>query len=280
MKIRKLILAFLICCCAISLTGCPPKGDKDKKDDTATAQSEESKGNEGSEKLGSFVTTGTVTNQLEKPSPGEEIISMDVKNFGNVKFRLFPQAAPNAVKNFKQFVSEGRYNGATFHRVLENFMIQAGREADEKGERVQSQIEVNPTLHHINGALCMARSYDKKAGQCCQFYIVNSEEGKNADFEAIKDKTNSSFKADGLNMRVEFDEATKQLYKTNGGYPSLDMLYTVFGQAYEGMDVIKKIAAVPKKTKEEAQKSGEDNQEDKSVPKEPVVIEKMQVIKL
>ncbi len=275
MKFKKLILALLMFCFATTLGGCGCSKEDGKENGEETSTKSESK-----TKLGSFVTTGVVKDQLEKPGKGEEIVSMTVKNFGTVKFRLFPEVAPNAVKNFKQFIKDGRYNGSTFHRVIKGFMIQAGREADEKGEKVQSQVELNPTVHHFNGALCLARSYDKAKGQCCQFYIVNSDEGKKVDFNAIKEKTNSTYKADGLDIKIDFDEATQKIYKEKGGAPSLDGLYTVFGQVIEGMEVVNKISDVPKKSKEEAKKSGEDNQEENSVPKDPVVIEKMEVTKL
>ncbi len=277
MKFKKIFLVLLMFCFAINLEGCGCSKEKEKEKES-TAESKD-KG-ESKNKLGSLVTGGVVKDQLAKPKKDEEIVSMTVKNFGTIKFRLFPEVAPNAVNNFKQFIKEGRYNGSTFHRVIKNFMIQAGKEADEKGERVQSQVELNPTVHHFNGALCLARSYDKNKGQGCQFYIVNSDEGKTADFNAIKEKTNASYKADGIDIKVDFDEATQKSYKEIGGSPSLDGLYTVFGQVFEEKDreLVNKIADVPKKSKEEAQKSGEDNQEENSVPKDPVVIEKMEVV--
>ena len=71
------------------------------------------------------------------------------------------------------------------------------------------------------------------------------------------------------------NEKTKKIYKTKGGRPDLDMQYTVFGQVFEGLDVIEKIANVPKKTPDAKEESREPN----STPKDPVVIERVELSK-
>ena len=63
--------------------------------------------------------------QLDKPAAGEEIAVMET-SMGEMKLRFFPEAAPKAVDNFKQLAQKGYYNGITFHRVMNNFMIQGG----------------------------------------------------------------------------------------------------------------------------------------------------------
>ena len=63
--------------------------------------------------------------QLELPEAGEEIAVLST-NMGDIKIRLFPDAAPKAVENFKTHIKDGYYDGLTFHRVIDGFMIQGG----------------------------------------------------------------------------------------------------------------------------------------------------------
>ena len=63
--------------------------------------------------------------QLEKPADGEEIAVLHT-SMGDIRIRLFPDAAPKAVENFKGLINDGYYNGIVFHRVIDNFMIQGG----------------------------------------------------------------------------------------------------------------------------------------------------------
>ena len=233
---------------------------------------------ESNKKLGidSFVTDGVVKNQLALPEKGEQIVVFHVKDYGVIKCRLFPEAAPNSVKKFVEFVKAKKYDGALFYRVVEDFVVQGGISYKEKSkdESQKSQIELNKTLHHFNGALCMARDESKTKGQETDFYFVSSQSGKKTDFETLKNRIDSVYKRDGLNITVDFDEKTKKIYKTKGGRPDLDMQYTVFGQAIEGLDVIKKIENVPKRTPDPK----EDSKEAKNTPKEPVVIEKVEIV--
>ena len=268
MRFKKLALILGALCFTCCVVGCGKK-EENKTEETPQETTEV-------KKLDSMVTKGKVEDQFKKPEKGEEVAVISVQNFGQVKCRLFPEVAPNAVNNFKDFAREGRYNGSTFHRVIKDFMAQAGREADEKGEMKKSQVELNPSVHNFTGALCMARSHSKTQGQGAQFFIVDSESGKNANFDDIKKATDDSFKEEGLDMHVDFDENTKKLYKEHGGKPELDMLYTVFGQVYEGQEVVKKITEVPKKSQEETEPGADKD----SVPKDPVVIEKVEIVKV
>ena len=68
--------------------------------------------------------------QLESPDPGEEIAVMHT-NMGDITMRFFPEAAPNTVENFVTHAKDGYYDGLTFHRVINDFMIQGG---DPKGD--------------------------------------------------------------------------------------------------------------------------------------------------
>ena len=64
-------------------------------------------------------------NQLEKPAQGETVAILHT-SMGDVSVRLFGEKAPKAVENFTTHAKNGYYNGLTFHRVMEDFMIQGG----------------------------------------------------------------------------------------------------------------------------------------------------------
>ena len=88
----------------------------------------------------------------------------------------------------------------------------------------------------------MARTDNpEKASSNCQFYIV---EGKTADDDMLN-QIECSVRQGG-NAGFYYTDAQRKLYKTLGGAPFLDQNYTVFGEVIKGLDVIDKIAAVPK----------------------------------
>lgn len=167
--------------------------------------------------------------QLAAPASGDTIVTMTVQGFGDIKMRLFPDKAPKAVENFTELAKQGYYDGVTFHRVMNDFMIQGGDPTGtgSGGESVWggSFEDEFTDLVPIRGALCMANSGANTNGS--QFFIVQTAQ----TYEAYLDQF-------GLN------DSQKKLFKENGGTPWLYQAHTVFGQVYEGMDVVDQIAAV------------------------------------
>lgn len=173
-------------------------------------------------------------------------------NYGDIKIALYNET-PKHRDNFIKLVKEGYYDGALFHRVIENFMIQGG-DPDSKnaapgvmlgngGPGYTIPAEFNASLIHKKGALATARQPDNvnpdKLSNGSQFYIV---QGKTFSREEI-DKINTR-KNNGRTTPVTYTEEQYKVYESIGGYPPLDMDYTVFGEVIEGLDVIDKIAAV------------------------------------
>lgn len=157
---------------------------------------------------------------------------------GDITIKLFPEQAPLAVENFLTHAKEGYYNGIIFHRVINNFMIQGG-DPDGKGTGGKSiwsgkddsidsgkgfKNEISAFLYNIRGALAMANAGANTNGS--QFFINQNPADASAQLSSSK-------------VPAKIIEAYK-----NGGNPSLDGAYTVFGQVIEGMDVVDKIAAV------------------------------------
>lgn len=167
---------------------------------------------------------------------------------GSIVARLYNET-PRHRDNFIKLVKEHFYDGLLFHRVIPNFMIQGGdpdsRDAQpgealgEGGLKYTIPAEFDSTLYHKKGALAMAREGDEtnpeKASSSTQFYIV---EGKKLTDEEL-DQMEERFK-------ITLPENHREVYRTLGGAPFLDMSYTVFGEVESGMDVIDKIARVPK----------------------------------
>ena len=130
-----------------------------------------------------------------------------IQDYGTVEVELDADAAPVTVTNFVKLVQEGFYDGLTFHRIMDGFMMQGGdplgngtggSEETIKGEFSENGVENN--LSHTKGAISMARSSDPDSASS-QFFIVQSD---------------STF---------------------------LDGQYAAFGYVTEGMDVVDQICA-------------------------------------
>lgn len=141
------------------------------------------------------------------PSPDPSKVNIVIETSeGTIKAELYPEIAPITVANFQELISEGFYDGLTFHRVIEGFMIQGGCPKGNgtgssskkiKGEFSSNGVENN--LKHERGVLSMARSSAPNSASC-QFFIMH--------------------------------EAA----------PHLDGEYAAFGKVTDGMDVVDKIA--------------------------------------
>jgi peptidyl-prolyl cis-trans isomerase B (cyclophilin B) len=161
--------------------------------------------------------------------------------------------------NFIKLVNEGWYEGSPFHRVIKNFMIQGGQNADgrqDPGYRVPAEFKSNH--FHKKGALAAARMADqvnpKKESSGSQFYIVQGQVWSETQLNMFENRYGKVFSA-----------TQRQAYQTLGGSPHLDGDYTVFGEVTDGLDVVDKIAAV---------KTGY-----MDVPVEPVTIISMEIVK-
>ena len=131
--------------------------------------------------------------------------------FGNIKFNLVSDIAPETVRNFSQLAKSGFYNGTLFHRIIPGFMIQGGdpntKNPDKStwgqgGPGYNLKAEFN-SRSHLRGIVSMARSSDPDSAGS-QFFIVTSD---------------STF---------------------------LDRQYTAFGEVVDGMEVADKIVNLPR----------------------------------
>ena len=135
------------------------------------------------------------------------IVTITMDDESQIVLELYPEIAPESVKNFVSLVSKGFYDGLTFHRIIPGFMIQGGDPEGTgmggpgysiKGEFAQNGVK--NSLKHTRGVLSMARSMmPDSAGS--QFFIMHQDA------------------------------------------PHLDGAYAAFGKVIEGMEVVDKIVA-------------------------------------
>ena len=173
-------------------------------------------------------------NQLNKPAANETTAVMHT-NMGDIAIRLFPDHAPKAVENFVTHAKNGYYDGIVFHRVIKDFMIQGGDPTATGcgGESIWGhnfKDEFTPELHNLRGALSMANAGPGTNGS--QFFIVQAN------------SVHPNFLSQMKELPDYFPAEAVEAYAEVGGTPHLDYHHTVFGQVYEGLDVVDAIASV------------------------------------
>lgn len=137
---------------------------------------------------------------------GKHIVEIDIKDYGKIKVELDADTAPITVTNFINLVNDKFYDGITFHRIIDGFMIQGGDPTGTgysgSGKTIKGEFSSNGVkndISHVRGVISMARSDDVNSASS-QFFIVHED---------------STF---------------------------LDGNYAGFGKVLEGMEVIDKIA--------------------------------------
>ena len=172
-------------------------------------------------------------------------------NYGNIVVKLY-DSTPLHRNNFIKLVKEGFYDSLLFHRVIDSFMIQGGDpesknapdsvqlgEGEAPGDRIPA--EFNKAYFHKKGALAAARDDNPaKASSNCQFYIVQGKTYNDTVLNMMECQLRNN------NPGFYFSDAQRKAYNTVGGTPFLDQNYTVFGEVVKGLDVVDKIAALPR----------------------------------
>lgn len=172
--------------------------------------------------------------QFEKPAKDEKIAILKT-NKGDIKIRLFEEAAPKAVENFISHIEDKYYDGIIFHRVIENFMIQGGDPSGtgmggESKWKKPFEDEFDVNYRNFRGALSMANAGPNTNGS--QFFIVQGDK--------LSDDIISQMKEAGEERG--YPEEVVNAYEEVGGAFWLDGKHSVFGQVFEGMDVVDDIA--------------------------------------
>ena len=246
----KKITAAAVCCVLFTAfaSGCG--------DDTSES-SEKGSGSEASSASSTQTEAGKVLN-FTAPEKGEEIAVLTIKDYGDIKIKLFPEEAEKGVENFTGLAKDGYYDNLIFHRVINDFMIQGGDPLGNGtgGESIwggKFDGGTSENLIHTAGAVAYANSGSTSTNGS-QFYIVTGTKYEEADLTQMAEYY-------GLTLS---DEA-KKIYTEDGGTLWLDGGYTVFGQVFDGLDIVF-----------ELQKAATDSSDK---PETDIVIEKISIEK-
>lgn len=205
---------------------------------------------------------------------GDKIAEINIEGYGTITAKLFPDIAPNAVENFEKLAEIGYYDGLKIHYVAKDMCIRGGSlNGDGTGGTAlinndgEFPIETSTDARNFYGALgYFANEYGKNTAP---FYIVNSK--KTTDITQYSpdiirtEATNFADQKEGLeegdpyadylsyeeayhnNLADMISKASDDVvkrYAEKGGCPLWDGGYTVFGQVFEGFDVLDKLSSV------------------------------------
>jgi peptidyl-prolyl cis-trans isomerase B (cyclophilin B) len=165
------------------------------------------------------------------PAPAGEEIAVMQTNLGTITLKFFPELAPKHVESFKKLARSGYFDGTKFHRVIPGFMIQGGDPNSKSDDR---------SRHGTGGP----------------GYTVPAEFNSTPHDRGILSAARTS----------DPNSAGSQFFLMVARAPHLDNQYTVYGQVIEGMDVIDKIVALPRDSR------------DNPKPENPAIIEKVTIV--
>jgi peptidylprolyl isomerase/peptidyl-prolyl cis-trans isomerase B (cyclophilin B) len=165
-------------------------------------------------------------------------------NKGKIKVKLYNDS-PLHRDNFIKLANARQYDGLLFHRVIKQFMIQAG-DINSKDAPIDKKLGdgdldytipaeiVYPKYFHKRGQLCAARTGDElnpeKASSATQFYIVTGKFFTGRELDKIE-----------AERQIKFTSEQRKAYMLEGGSPHLDGAYTIFGEVVKGMKTVDKI---------------------------------------
>lgn len=164
---RKSFCLLILCCLILSLSACGKKEEPEQTPDASVS--------------------------------GKYNIEIEIENYGTIALTLDADAAPITVQNFLKLTRDGFYNGLTFHRIINSFMMQGGApKGTDSPDKIKGEFSANGIdnpISHVRGTISMAR-------------------GEN------------------------YDSASSQFFIVHKTSPHLDGAYAAFGTVTEGMDVV------------------------------------------
>ncbi len=157
-----------------------------------------------------FAIPSCSSTRYEKKQIGIHHAEIEVENYGTIKLELDGDTAPVTVQNFMDLARSGFYNGSTFHRIIEDFMVQGGRAPSgwtgEAPKSILGEFSANGqgnSIKHTRGTISMARTQNNYNSASSEFFICQVD------------------------------------------YPSLNGQYAAFGHVTEGIEIVDALAQVP-----------------------------------
>lgn len=184
--------------------------------------------------LGGFLAYGyyqKATYKVTRP-----IVSMQIKDYGTIKMELYPDMAPNTVKNFIKLINNGYYNGLTFHRIEES-LIQGGDVAGDGTGETEYTIAGEFAQNGYDNTLKFERGTVGLARQDYSYY-------SSVDSSLIEKGYNSGY---------------AQFFIMTQDEPYFDGYYTAFGKVIEGIEIVDELTKLETKT-ETNEETGETTQ--------------------
>ena len=208
-----------------------------------------------------------ITMEVKNP-----IVTMEVENFGTIKLELYPDKAPETVKNFIALANNGFYDGLKFHRVVKGFMIQGG---DKNGDGTGS-----PKLSDLG----LDVSGDDNTEYCItgEFLANGDNDNTLKHTEGVISMARGDYTSYSSALTTEsYNSAGSQFFIMTEDNQSLNGYYAPFGKVIEGMDVVHAIENVEVKSSDESttSSSNEESSTEKEVstPVNDVIISKVTV---
>lgn len=190
---KKIISIFSMLVLTVCMfTGCGSKTDvtTEKKESADTTEEYSAEASDEAD--------AQTSGDAEKLLTGTHHIEIDIADYGVISVELYADIAPITVTNFINLAESGFYDGLTFHRIIDGFMIQGGdpngngtggSDSTITGEFAANGYE-NNTLSHVRGTISMARSQDYNSASS-QFFIMQSDadylDGQYAAFGTVTD---------------------------------------------------------------------------------------------
>lgn len=197
-------LAALLGCSLLPLAGCDDGAAADAASGDATSATDD-----GGEDGSLYVPA-----EDDPYAIGVHHATIEVEGYGTIEVALNANVAPITVSNFCNLVSEGFYDGLTFHRIIEGFMIQGGdpngdgtggSEKNIKGEFSSNGVENN--IPHVRGTISMARAQDPDSASSQFFIMQETSESLDGEYAAFGNVTSGIEVVDAICESVPVEDS-------------------------------------------------------------------------
>ena len=244
--IRKAVIYGICLLLMMSLCGC--KKDPKKQDGNPADKQEQQNTTPSpyatSSKEATLSEEAKRIYQFADPKSGDTVVKITIKKYGTISIKLFPEEAPKAVENFTTLAKQGCYENVKLSRVVADYIIQSatamGYQSSIYGGGFEQ--ETSEQLKPVRGALCMADS-GEEGTITTSFFIVSTKpsvlQSLSEPLDARYQMTVSEYLQEAYNTKMSEEELG--YYYTYGGAPWLYGHQTVFGQVYDGFDVLDSI---------------------------------------